>query len=593
MKTLIVTIVFILSSAYSQAADSKGNCSPNANIIINNTFFCINGLKPDERNALLAIKQNLERHSTKSAELEGIIIKKLNSIASKSDNKFAELRVFNDFLVNNIDSINENLIAIKLASENSYKASNKILEYMLSQPAIFNTEQLPVDLDGKPKLAFIPVPLNKKPISQIVSESKCTSLAIIDSISKKYPELSRLVIATESMDCNEKQYWFDLLPSMTDEQINKLFTILDTERSKLEELEIKYQNEIICLNNKHLLEWQQFQNKTTSTSQDNEKSRFEIMNAALNVIDSGCDSSDANEVVLQIKSLPEAAGYSDNRMARIFAKLYKTKQFSDPYRATLWTKIAFDKGKDDWDNVISYIGLLVDKKDYLTAYNEIKQVVFRGKLAELQGNSEDAIQKKLHLYWLYLFLSKKTENYSESERIAKTGYNLSKMLLEKYPSERRLEKIIFFFGHLVSTSNSYDSIASDYLMSLADIAKKLNNSGVISSSEYASSCLNISWYCLLAKKYEKAIEISNNGLLVDKNYIKLYTNLAHGLTLSGKLSAGKDIYIKFKGVKIDDQDWENIIIEDFDILKKHGIESQEFNSIRSLLHLRNQTQKKS
>ena len=63
------------------------------------------------------------------------------------------------------------------------------------------------------------------------------------------------------MDDDERQYWFDILPSMTNEQIDRLFNILDTERKKLEALETKYQKEIKSLNEKHLIEWQEIQMK--------------------------------------------------------------------------------------------------------------------------------------------------------------------------------------------------------------------------------------------------------------------------------------------------------------------------------------------
>jgi Spy/CpxP family protein refolding chaperone len=86
---------------------------------------------------------------------------------------------------------------------------------------------------------------------------------IIDEIQTQYGELITLVLATESMDNSEKQYWFDILPSMTDDQIDRLFDILETERKKLEELEIRYQEEIRTLNEKHLIEWQEFQTKDT------------------------------------------------------------------------------------------------------------------------------------------------------------------------------------------------------------------------------------------------------------------------------------------------------------------------------------------
>lgn len=56
-----------------------------------------------------------------------------------------------------------------------------------------------------------------------------------------HPALCLLIEKTESMDQTEKQYWFDVLPIMTNEQIDRLFDILEIERRKLEELEKKYE----------------------------------------------------------------------------------------------------------------------------------------------------------------------------------------------------------------------------------------------------------------------------------------------------------------------------------------------------------------
>ena len=84
---------------------------------------------------------------------------------------------------------------------------------------------------------------------------------ISDEIQAKYPELIKLILETESMEDDERQYWFDIMPSMTDEQIDRLFNILDTERKKLAALEEKYKKEIKQLNEKHLIEWQEFQLK--------------------------------------------------------------------------------------------------------------------------------------------------------------------------------------------------------------------------------------------------------------------------------------------------------------------------------------------
>lgn len=99
---------------------------------------------------------------------------------------------------------------------------------------------------------------------------------ISDEIQAEFWELVKLILATESMDDEERQYWFDIMPSMNDNQIDRLFNILETERKKLEELELKYQEEIKALNEKHLIEWQEFQLKDSKKkiqeeeSQDNE-----------------------------------------------------------------------------------------------------------------------------------------------------------------------------------------------------------------------------------------------------------------------------------------------------------------------------------
>lgn len=87
------------------------------------------------------------------------------------------------------------------------------------------------------------------------------TFVIPDEIEVQYNELIKLILKTESMDTAEKQYWFDILPSMTSTQIDRLFDILETERRKLEELELKYQDELKRINEKHLVEWQEFQNR--------------------------------------------------------------------------------------------------------------------------------------------------------------------------------------------------------------------------------------------------------------------------------------------------------------------------------------------
>jgi|GEM_PF-445116 len=86
------------------------------------------------------------------------------------------------------------------------------------------------------------------------------NFSIAENIKTQYPELVQLILITESMDDTERQYWFDILPSMNETQVSRLFNILETERVKLAELEVKYQQEIMALNQKHLDEMKARQN---------------------------------------------------------------------------------------------------------------------------------------------------------------------------------------------------------------------------------------------------------------------------------------------------------------------------------------------
>lgn len=88
-----------------------------------------------------------------------------------------------------------------------------------------------------------------------------TTFTLLDEVQTKYPRLIELVLATESMDDSERQYWFDILPSMNSDQVQRLTDILETERKKLDELETKYQTEIETLNQKHVTEWQWYEMK--------------------------------------------------------------------------------------------------------------------------------------------------------------------------------------------------------------------------------------------------------------------------------------------------------------------------------------------
>lgn len=67
-----------------------------------------------------------------------------------------------------------------------------------------------------------------------------TDFKIPEKLRENDPELVMMVLETESMDDDERQYWFNLADVMRPEQIEKLRGILTREREKMAEIEKKY-----------------------------------------------------------------------------------------------------------------------------------------------------------------------------------------------------------------------------------------------------------------------------------------------------------------------------------------------------------------
>lgn len=69
-----------------------------------------------------------------------------------------------------------------------------------------------------------------------------SQLSIPDDFLDKEPDLTVLILKSRSLAKNEeKQNWFNLIPMMNHEQIEKLRDILTRERDKIAEIEAKYE----------------------------------------------------------------------------------------------------------------------------------------------------------------------------------------------------------------------------------------------------------------------------------------------------------------------------------------------------------------
>lgn len=73
-----------------------------------------------------------------------------------------------------------------------------------------------------------------------------TPLPIIvpEDVRAKFGELVDRIVASESMNDDERRYWIDILPAMTPEQVAKLNDILVRERDQLAAIDAKYSKDM-------------------------------------------------------------------------------------------------------------------------------------------------------------------------------------------------------------------------------------------------------------------------------------------------------------------------------------------------------------
>ena len=102
---------------------------------------------------------------------------------------------------------------------------------------------------------------NTQAPSQDDEAALLTKFAVPDEVKNKYPELTKLIIQSESMTDDERQYWFQILPIMSEDQIKKFKDILDTEKKQLDTLDKEYEDQLKKLNSRHDIEWKDFETK--------------------------------------------------------------------------------------------------------------------------------------------------------------------------------------------------------------------------------------------------------------------------------------------------------------------------------------------
>lgn len=127
----------------------------------------------------------------------------------------------------------------------------------------------------------------------VVLKGKTRDFTVKIEITQKYPELMQLILNTESMTDEEREYWFQILPVMNDEQVQRLFNILDNEKKQLDKLDQKYNKEIKKVEQEEAIKYQEEESikkreerqQNEQASEAQEKTKEEELLASLEDID--------------------------------------------------------------------------------------------------------------------------------------------------------------------------------------------------------------------------------------------------------------------------------------------------------------------
>lgn len=82
-----------------------------------------------------------------------------------------------------------------------------------------------------------------KSAEQYIKEAEARYI-VPPMVRQKFPDLIKLIYETESMNSEEREYWLQIMPIMSEEQTTKFRDILVNEKNQLAKLDQEYQAEM-------------------------------------------------------------------------------------------------------------------------------------------------------------------------------------------------------------------------------------------------------------------------------------------------------------------------------------------------------------
>ncbi len=98
----------------------------------------------------------------------------------------------------------------------------------------------------------------------------------------------------------------------------------------------------------------------------------------------------------------------------------------------------------------------------------------------------------------------------------------------------------------------------------------------------------LAWYALFARKFDEALAVSERAVPLAPDLPWIKTNRAHALLFLGRVDEARALYLAHKGKRMsqdDDKTWEDVIAEDFEAMRKAGLDHPAFVHILAALEI--------
>lgn len=417
--------------------------------------------------------------------------------------------------------------------------------------------------------------ITDKEIKQIDQLAKKSGITIPSETKDKYPEIVYMTLKCPSMNKIERQYWFSIIPTMTPEQISRLREILETERKKLAEIDYKYENKLKGINLLNYLN-ELSKKKTKLNSTDG-------ILEAIAVFDFKLDDA-------RFKEIEKALFALKPKFSKVHDFQYVASQFYHHAKRPTLAVEFIKNALSERPQKIKYLECLAEYYKEQENFDE-EQKVYEKILPILYKSISSVTVDNTRIQFADTLvksaLSKdNTKNFKDALKQCQKALEINRDLINKNRSKENLTRYfdnLWYAGHFADKVDNNGSLTFEYAKECASIGEELIKKFNDNSRNVGGAYSRLSWYSLFNNQYEEAIKSAKRGLELKPEKIWIFGNLAHGYLLSNQFEKAKEIYLKYKGKKIEEKLWEDAVMEDFEELKKAGITHPKMKAIEKLL----------